>query len=58
LIGTLPLEPHPQPYFALIKFQIGPHIFPPGPASDCVPPTHGSHVAGIISMCYHVWLIG
>jgi hypothetical protein len=32
LAGTLPLEPHPQPFFALLIFQVGSPVFAHDPS--------------------------
>jgi hypothetical protein len=58
LIGTLPHKLHPQPFCALVIFQIGSYTFFPGSVSDCYPPTYASScIAGIADVYHYTWLV-
>jgi hypothetical protein len=59
LLGRfLSLEPCPSPFFAVVIFHIGSHVFHLGLASDHDPPTYTFCIAGITSTHHHTWFVG
>jgi hypothetical protein len=55
--GTLPLEPHPQLFFAFVIFQTGYHAFCQVSASDGNSPSYTPQVARITEIYHHTQLI-
>jgi hypothetical protein len=58
LLGSVvPLEPHSQPFLALVISQIGSHTFCPGLGLDYAPSTSTTWIAGITGVSPQIWLI-
>jgi hypothetical protein len=53
---TLPLEPHPQPCFALVVFQIGSHIFAQGQPQTMILLPKEFHINGMTDVNQHTQL--